>query len=78
MKERLFEERKRIARLLDHDKEDMNDESRAAAARDFGRVAREYFDVEGEPVLTVGRDRDGFGVTLTFRAARVKNFTTLK
>ncbi len=72
------EERRRIALLLDRDKEDMNEESRAAAVRDFERVAREYFEVEGGVSLAVGRQKEGFAITLAFRAARVKNFTALR
>ncbi len=74
----MTEERRRIARMLEQDKEDMNDESRSAAVRDFGRVAREYFDVDGGVALTVGRDKAGFTVSVSFRADRVKNFTTLR
>ena len=69
---------KRITRLLEQDKEEMNDESRKASLRDFRYVAQEYFELEGEPSLTVTRQRRGFDVTLTFHALRVKNFTVIK
>ena len=72
------EERQRLSQLLKQDKEEMNDESRAAAMRDFKRVAEEYFELEGGVALTMGRDKNGFTVSVSFRASRVKNFTTLK
>lgn len=72
------EEKQRIARLLEQDKEEMNDETRAAATRDMRRVAQEYFELDGGVTLTVGRDKTGFSVAFSFRASRVKNFTALK
>lgn len=72
------EDRRRIARMLEQDKEGLNRESRAQALRDFCRVAREYFDLDGEPVFTVEKERHGFSVALSFKASRVKNFTVVK
>ena len=68
----------RIARMLEQDKEDMNASTRAAAMGDFKRVAEEYFEAEGPVSLALGREKSGFTVSVTFRARRVKNFTTLK
>lgn len=72
------EDRTRIARMLERDKEEMNPESRAAALADLERVAREYFELDGGPRLEIKRTRHGFDVTLSLRAFRVKNFTTVK
>ena len=72
------QERVRINRMLELDKEELNSASRAAALRDFTRVSNEYFETEGSPSLQVVRDKRGFFVQLTFRATRVKNFTVLK
>ena len=72
------QERYRIARMLELDKEELNAPSRAAAQGDFARVANEYFEVDMQPILNIVRDKKGFSVQLTFHANRVKNFTTLK
>lgn len=72
------EDRTRIARMLEQDKEEMNTESRAAALRDFEHVAREYFELDGAPTLDVQKQRHGFEATLVIRAFRVKNFTVVK
>ena len=72
------EERSRLLRLLEQDKEEMNEESRLAAIGDFTRVAMEYFELMGDVGLTLSRSRDGFSVNLDFRARRVKNFTSLR
>ena len=71
-------ERERIHRMLELDKEELNEASRAAALRDFSRVATEYFETDSPPVLKVTRDKKGFCVQLSFHAGRVKNFTVLK
>ncbi len=70
--------KQRIARMLAQDKEDMNEESRAAALLAFERVAAEFFEREGETAFTVKRGKRGYEVSLSFRASRVKNFTALK
>lgn len=68
----------RISRILDADKEDMNEATRAAAVADFERIAREYFETEGDVVFTVKKEKTGISVAVQFRAVRIKNFTTLK
>ncbi len=68
---------RRIERLLERDKEEMTSETKAAALREFCRVANEYFETEGDVTLAVSRERSGFSVSVTFRAGRVKNFTVL-
>lgn len=68
----------RLDRMLEADKEEMNAESRRAALADFTRVAREYFETDGELSMHLDRVKNGTAVTLSFRAVRVKNFTALK
>ena len=70
--------KQRLIRVLDGDKEEMNEASRLAALRDLERVAGEYFETEGRAELTVERDKNGIAVCFRFRACRVKNFTSLK
>ncbi len=69
--------RQRLAEMLDKDKEEMNAPSKTAALADFARVANEYFETEGEPKFSVERVKGGYEVNLSFRAVRVKNFSTL-
>lgn len=38
----------RLNQMLNADKEDMNEATRQAAIADFTRVAKEYFETEGE------------------------------
>lgn len=68
----------RLVEMLDKDKAEMNEASKAAAVADFMRVAGEYFEPEGEPRFTVERTKGGYQVSLTFRAVRVKNFSVLQ
>ena len=70
--------RNRIVRILDADKETLNEASRRAATEDFTRVAEEYFETEGPVVLRTERAKGCLEVTVRFRVRRVKNFTTLK
>ena len=67
----------RLEEMLCRDKEEMNEASRQGALSDFLRVAGEYFDVDGSPTFQVKRGKSGYEVTLSFRAARVKNFSVL-
>lgn len=71
-------ERKRLARMLEQDKAEMNDASRRAAIADFKRVAEEYFETDGGFLLTTRQGKQGREAIFTFRITRVKNFTTLK
>ena len=68
----------RLEQMLQRDKEDMNEVSKQAALADLLRVAGEYFDIDGIPNLTVKRAKGNYEVTLSFRAARVKNFSVLR
>lgn len=72
------QDRQRIARMLEQDKEGLNSASRASALRDFTRVAAEYFELDGEPSFAVRKERRGFEVELVFKASRVKNFTPIR
>lgn len=67
----------RLNRMLNEDREDMNDATKAAAQADFTRLAKEYFETEGV-TLSMKRGKGGTDVTVYFKASRVKNFTTLK
>ena len=67
----------RLEQMLSRDKEEMNEASKKSALADFVRVAGEYFDVDGTPSFQVKRAKNGYEVTLSFRAARVKNFSVL-
>lgn len=69
--------KQRLVRILAEDKGTIGAETEAAARRDFLRVAREYFDTETLD-LKVDCERGGYRVDISFRASRVKNFTTLK
>lgn len=70
--------RRRLDRILEADKEEMNEESKRAAMRDFMRVAVEYFDVDGEIALQTEQYGDKTRVTVGFYSLRVKNFSVLK
>ena len=72
------EELRRLNAILEADQEEMNEESKRAALRDFQRIAQEYFDLDGELSLKTERVKQGMQVSLTFRAVRIKNFTALK
>lgn len=69
---------RRLKRMIDHDKETLNEATRAAAVADFKRVAEEYFQTDGGFLLTSRETPGGTEVVFTFRAVRVKNFTVLK
>ena len=70
--------RRRLDRMLEADKEEMNEESKRAALRDFMRVAGEYFDVDGEVSLRAEQAGEKTRVTVSFCALRIKNFSVLK
>ena len=72
------DEKLRLKNLLEGDKAEMNEASRRAAIADFKRVAEEYFETDGGFLLTTRQGKKGTEVVVTFRIARVKNFTVLK
>ena len=53
-------------------------QTEAAARRDFSRVAKEYFETDGELLFKVEREKNLYRVQIGFSAVRVKNFTPLK
>lgn len=67
----------RLDKMLTEDREEMNEATREAALADFTRVAKEYFETDGV-AFNMKRLKNGTDVSVTFRAARVKNFTVLK
>lgn len=68
----------RIQAILEADNGEIAEACRLAALRDFEKVAREYFDLAGEPKLEMKHVNKETLVTLTFSSKRVKNFTILK
>lgn len=68
----------RLAIMLEQDKEEINEATKAAAVRDFSHVAAEYFETDGDASFQMKRTKGGYEVTFTFKAVRVKNFSTLK
>ena len=70
--------KQRLVRLLAEDKETINSQTDAAARRDFSRVAKEYFETDGELLFKVEREKNLYRVQIGFSAVRVKNFTPLK
>ena len=69
--------RERLNKILNEDREDLNEPTRAAAHLAFMRVAREFFDTENVE-MNVTRGKSGTEVCVQFTASRVKNFTVLK
>ena len=72
------QDRSRLRLILERDKAEINEASRAAAIADFKRVAEEYFETDGGFKLTTRKGKAGEEAVLTFRIVRVKNFTKLQ
>lgn len=70
-------DRARLLRLLDAEREPLNAATRQQALHEFTRVADEYFERTGECTLTAAEEKNELLVTVTFRCARVKNLTPL-
>ena len=68
----------RLHSILESDKEEMNEASKAAALADFSRVAEEYFETDGSLSLEIERGKRGAEVIVKIPIRRVKNFTRLK
>lgn len=68
----------RLEKMLDRDKEEMNEETRLAALADLERVAGEYFDLDDSAKLIVKQGKGSYEVNFSFRAVRVKNFSVLR
>ena len=71
------EELRRLEDLLRRDKAMISEECEAAAVRDFAHVAQEYFDLDGRVEFSLREEKGRGVVTISFRIARVKNFTVL-
>lgn len=68
----------RLSRLLETDKAEITSDCARAAKRELMRVAAEFFETQDPCAITVKRNKNGYEVTLTFHATRIKNFTALK
>ncbi len=75
---KLTETKERLASMLAENRDDMNAATKEAAYKEFSRVAKEYFETDGELGFQIARAGSGYKITVNFRALRVKNFTTLK
>lgn len=67
----------RLKAMLSEEREELNEATRAAAIADFTRIAEEYFEAK-DLSLSLKKAKNGTDVTVSFRATRAKNFTTLK
>ncbi len=72
------EDRLRLSRLMEQDREGLNKESKEEALKHFLRVAEEFFELDGKMDFDIVKERHGFDVTVHFKAARAKNFTAIK
>lgn len=70
--------KERLKKMLEGDKEELSVPTRAAALKEFSRVAEEFFEPVGKVMLDFTHGTDGKEVTVRFSVARVKNFTVLK
>lgn len=68
----------RLDRMLNADKEEMNEATKTAVIAEFTRVAKEYFETDGELAFQMRKNKGRLEITIAFRASRVKNFTVLK
>lgn len=68
----------RLTGILNADKEEMNAATREAVEGELSRIAREFFEPEGEISLVTKRVKNGIDVSIGFHASRVKNFTVIK
>ncbi len=68
----------RLTGILNADKEEMNAATREAVEQELSRIAREFFEPEGELSLVTKRVKNGIDVSISFHASRVKNFTVIK
>lgn len=75
---KVTETKERLKSMLAENRDDMNEATREAAYKEFARVAKEYFETDGELGFQIAQAGSGYKVTINFRAVRVKNFTTLK
>ena len=69
--------KQRLDKILNEDREEMNEATRNAALFEFSRVAKEYFETE-KVDMNMKHGKYGTDVSVTFRASRVKNFTVIK
>ena len=67
----------RLSSMMEMEKQEMTEATRAAALLEFTRIAGEFFDTD-DVSLNLKRGKSGLDVVVSFRASRVKNFTTLK
>lgn len=70
-------ERDRLLKMIETDREEINEGSSALAQKEFLRVAEEFFETSGGSRLTVKKEGRELCVTFTVRAKRVKNLTSL-
>lgn len=69
--------KQRLDQMLNVDREELNEPTRAAVIMEFTRVAREFFETQ-DIALNLKKLKNATEVTVSFRASRVKNFSTLK
>ena len=69
----------RVVLVLDHfvPAKDIKSAEQCKIVRDFARVAGEYFELDGGITFSMREEKGASCVSISFRATRVKNFTTL-
>lgn len=72
------ENRLRVDRMLDADKEALNEASKKEALKAFARVANEFFETDGNVDMALSQAKRGMEVTVSFHIVRVKNFNLVK
>ena len=67
----------RVKKLIESDKLDAKDEFFNLLTIDLDNLLKDYFEYGGYPDLSIVKEGGGYKVGITFRAERLKNFTSL-
>jgi hypothetical protein len=68
----------RVFGVIQSDKSVMSDSCKTLVLQDFARLISEYFELRALPEMEIVSDGNGYDVTITFQAERVKKFNVLK
>ena len=68
----------RVFGVIQSDKSVMSDSCKTLVLQDFARLISEYFELRALPKMEIASDGNGYDVTITFQAERVKKFNVLK
>ena len=67
----------RLKNIIESDRLLIKEDFVSVVINDLNELLKDYFEIKEVPVLTILRERDGYKITVTAEANRIKSFSFL-